>query len=69
MKNTVDPNQASVAHLDVRPTGDQEVAGSTPAGSTTFFFLFFFVSWRFDHEIFSTVILSIPLIQGQSNEY
>ena len=65
MKNTVDPNQASVAHLDVSPTGDQEVAGSTPAGSTTFFFF----SWRFDHEIFSTVILSIPLIQGQSKEY
>ena len=35
-----------------RPTGDQEVAGSTPAevGNT-------------DHEIFSLVILSLPLIQ------
>ena len=26
----------SVAQLNVRPTGDQEVAGSTPAGSATF---------------------------------
>ena len=41
----------------VRLTGDQGVAGSTPAGSETFF------SWRFDHEIFSTIILSLPLIQ------
>ena len=42
----------SKAQLDARPTGDQEVAGSTPAGSETF-----------DHEIFSTAILSLPLIQ------
>ena len=28
---------ASVAHLDARPTGDQEVAGSTPAKLATFF--------------------------------
>ena len=28
---------ASVAQPDARPTGDQEVAGSTPAGSATFF--------------------------------
>ena len=48
---------ASVAQLDVRPTGDQEVVGSTPAGSTTVFH---------DHEIFSTVILSLLLIhEGQ----
>ena len=26
---------ASVAQLDRRPTGDQEVAGSTPAGSAS----------------------------------
>ena len=26
-----------MAQLDARPIGDQEVAGSTPAGSTTFF--------------------------------
>ena len=39
-----------------RPTGDQEVAGSTPAevGNT-------FV--EIDLEIFFTVILSLPLIQ------
>ena len=28
---------ASVAQLDARPTGDQEVAGSTSARSETFF--------------------------------
>ena len=28
---------ASVAQLAVRPTGDQQVASSTPAGSATFF--------------------------------
>ena len=28
---------ASVAQLDARPTGDQEAAGSIPAGSATFF--------------------------------
>ena len=28
---------ASVAQLDVCPTGDQEIAGSIPAGSATFF--------------------------------
>ena len=38
-----------------RPTGDQEVAGSTPAGQHSFV--------EIDHEIFSTVILSLPLIQ------
>ena len=37
-----------------RPTGDQEVAGSTPAEVGNI---------RGDHEIFSTVILSLPLIQ------
>ena len=34
------------------PTGDQEVAGSTTAEVG-----------NIDHEIFSTVILSLPLIQ------
>ena len=49
-----------MAQLDVHPTGDQEVAGSTPAELATFF------SWRFDHEIFSAVILSLQLIlEGQ----
>ena len=45
-----------MAQLDERPTGVQEVAGSTPARSATFF-------RRFDLEIFSTVILSVPLRQ------
>ena len=53
-KLSTDP--ASVAHLDARPTGDQEVAGSTPPRSATFFV-------EIDHEIFSTVILFLPLIQ------
>ena len=45
-----------MAQLDARPTGDQEVAGSTPTGSATFF--------RRDLiKLFSTVILSLPLIQ------
>ena len=40
-----------------RPTGDQEVAGSTPAEVGNI------LSVKIDHEIFSTVILSLPLIQ------
>ena len=40
-----------------RPTGDQEVAGSIPAKVGNI------LSWKFDHEIFSTVILFLPLIQ------
>ena len=47
---------ASVAHLDARPTGDQEVAGRPPLG-----WHYSFV--EIDHEIFSVVILSLPLIQ------
>ena len=43
-----------VAQLDVRTSGDQEVAGSTLAR---------LAMWRFDHEIFSTAIFSLPLIQ------
>ena len=45
-----------VAQLDACSTGDQEVVNSNPAGSAT-------LSWRFDHEIFSMVILSLLLIQ------
>ena len=45
----------TVAQLDAHSTGDQEVADLTPAGSETFF--------PGDHEIFSMVILSLPLIQ------
>ena len=40
-----------------RTTGDQEVAGSTPAEDGEHSFV------EIDHEIFSTVILSLPLIQ------
>ena len=40
-----------------RPTVDQEVAGSTPRRGRQHFFV------EIDHEIFSTVILSLPLIQ------
>ena len=47
-----------MVQLDVRPTGDQEVGGSTTPLSRQI------LSWRLDHEIFSTVILSFPLIQG-----
>ena len=39
-----------------RPTGDQDIAGSTPAEVDIFFV-------EIDNEIFSTVILSLPLIQ------
>ena len=47
---------ASVAQLDAGPTGDQEVAGSTPARSAPSFM-------EFDYEIFPMVIVSLPLIQ------
>ena len=42
---------ASVVQSDARPTGDQEVAGRHN------YFL------EIDHEIFPTVIISLPLIQ------
>ena len=48
-----------MAQLDARPTGDQEVAGSIPTGLGNI------LLWRYDHEIFSTVILSLPLIQEE----
>ena len=52
-----------MAQLDPRPTGDQEVAGSTPPGRQHSFV-------EIDHEIFSTVIFSLPLIQeGQLSVY
>ena len=41
-----------MAQLDVRPTADQEVAGSTPLGQQHPFV-------NIDHEIFSVVILSL----------
>ena len=39
------------------PTGDQEVGGSTPRQGRQHSFV------EIDHEIFSTVILFLPLIQ------
>ena len=42
--------------MDAHPTGDQEVADSTPAGRQHSFI-------EIDHEIFSTVILFRLLIQ------
>ena len=45
-----------MAQLDACPTGDQEVVGSIPTVSATFFV-------EIDHEIFSMVILSLLLIQ------
>ena len=46
-----------MAQLDARPTNGQEVAGLTPAGSATF------VRGDLIMTHFSTVILSLPLIQ------
>ena len=46
-----------MAQLDARPTGDQEVAGSTPAEVGNI------LSWRLIMKYFSTVILSLPRIQ------
>ena len=46
---------ASVTQLDARPTADQEVAGRPPPGRQHSFM-------EIDHEIFSTVILSLQLI-------
>ena len=36
-KYSVSPKPALVDQSDAHPTGDQEVAGSTPIGSVTFF--------------------------------
>ena len=46
-----------MVQLDARRTGDQEVAGSTPPLGRQYSFN------EIDHEIISTVILSLPLIQ------
>ena len=53
---TVKSFPAMVAQLDVYLTGDPEVVGSTCQVCNIFL-------WRFDHEIFSTVILFLPLNQ------
>ena len=46
-----------VAQSDARPTGDQEIAGFDPRRVWQNSFV------QIDHEIFSMVILSLPLIQ------
>ena len=48
---------ALVAQFDARLTGDQEIVGSTPAGTATFF------SGDLIMKYFSTIILSLMLIQ------
>ena len=48
---------ASVAQLDVRPTGDPGGRWFDPRRGWQHSFV------EIDHEIFSTVILSLPLIQ------
>ena len=48
--------KVSMAQLDARPIGDQEIAGSTPRRVRQHSFV------EIDSEIFSTVILSLPLI-------
>ena len=45
-----------MAQLDTRPTGDQEVVGSILPGQQHSFM-------EIDNEIFSVVILSLPLIE------
>ena len=39
---------------DARPTGDQEVSGSTPAGSATFFREDMFMNYFYGHSLPST---------------
>ena len=53
-QSIIQSKPASVAQLDACPTGDQEVAGSTPAEVWQHSFV------EIDHEIFSSVILSLP---------
>ena len=52
-----------MAQLDARPTGDKEVAGSTPAEIGNIFFV------EIDHEIFSTVILSLRWFKKGSCQF
>ena len=46
-----------MAQLDMHPIDDQEIDGFDPCQIGNI------LSWRFDHEIFPTVILSLQLIQ------
>ena len=48
----------SMAQLDARPTGDQKVAVRFPPGRQHSFLYI-------DHEMFYTVIFSLPLIQEE----
>ena len=57
MQTTLLSGQASVAQSDARPTGDQEVMGLIPANIQQLSFV------EIGHEIFSVVVLSVPLIQ------
>ena len=50
----IQPVPASVAQLDACPTGNQDVVGLTPCWVTNILI---------GHDIFSMVILSLPLIQ------
>ena len=51
-----------MAQFDARTNGDQEVAGLIPAGLATFF-------WEIDHDIFSTVTFTLPLIHEGSCQF
>ena len=51
---------ASVAQLDAHLTGDQVLGWGFDLRRVGNI-----LSWRFNHEIFSTVILSLPLIQEE----
>ena len=64
--------QALMAQSNARPTGEQDIAGSIPAGSDNNFSLRlimnYFLDWTWniyliDREIFSKVIYSLPLIK------
>ena len=60
---------ASVAELDARPTGDQEVAGSTPTGSATFFSVEIW-SWNifYGHSLILILILILSLPPNQEGQ-
>ena len=57
MQTTLLLGPASVAHLDARLSGDQKVTGSIPANVQQLPFA------EIAHEIFSMVILALPVIQ------